>query len=124
MDDAERVASCVGRLVRGVQAMQRVDDDRCGDLERYPLAALFGGGGDLAEGIAVDVLHDENELVGRSNDVERRDHGRVVDAGGEAGLASGARGPPRPPHDTPKGPRGARAPGEPPPPPRTRAPAT
>ena len=83
----ERRAALVVRFVRGVQALERAGDDRRDDAlgDRLPAAwrvRLMS----WLERLAADVLHDEEELAVRRDDVERGHDVRVLDARREPRL--------------------------------------
>ena len=85
MDDAERRAVLVARLVRRVEAEEHRLGDRGGDLRRAS-ALRVARSRTSASGEAVHVLHDEVEIALRLDDVEDRHHVRVAHPGGEARL--------------------------------------
>ena len=85
--EADRLAALVDRLVRGVQAGARVEDDADGDAGRQPLARARPGPHQLAERRALDVVHHELHGVAHGLDVAHVDDVRVVDARGEPRLA-------------------------------------
>ena len=79
MDDVERSPLLVTRLVGGVQAVQRLRDDGRREREGDPLFRGQRQALQARERIALDVLHDHEELVLLGDDVERRDDVRMPD---------------------------------------------
>ena len=63
MDDLERLTVGVRRLVDGVQCVQRGDDDPADDRNGHWDVLLAGSAHQLADGLALDVLHDETQVV-------------------------------------------------------------
>ena len=86
VDDPERLAVLARRLVRGVEAFDRAEDDRCGDGNGNADAALAQGAEQARERLALHVLHDEKELAFEGDDVERADDVGMTDAGRDARL--------------------------------------
>ena len=87
MDDAERLAALVLRLVRRVQPVQDARHDRARRSRRgMRCAASRDARMQARERLARHVLHDEEELAVRRDDVERRDDVRMPDARREARL--------------------------------------
>ena len=86
MDDAEPFSELVARLVRGVQAVEGVANDRGRDGAGHALAALAGAAEQLRERLTLNVFHDEKHLATIGDHVDYRHDVRVPNAPGEAGL--------------------------------------
>ncbi len=84
--EAERLSALVDRLVRGVQAVERIENDREDHPGRQALVAVARAPDEAGERLAAHVLHDQEELLVLHHDVERRDDIRMLDARGEARL--------------------------------------
>jgi hypothetical protein len=67
-------------------ALEEPAYDRHGDARRHALAGLQGAPDEARERLAGHVVHDEQDLVVRGDDVERLDDVRVPDAGRELRL--------------------------------------
>ena len=79
MDDAQRLAGGIGRLVRGVEAEENVVNDRGRDGDRAPRPHPRDRLDQRRERLAMHVLHDEEDFVFGGDDIERRDDVRVAD---------------------------------------------
>ncbi len=86
MDDPERLAPEIDRLVGFVQAGQGVGDDARDDGGVELLAALRGRAEQRRERDRLDVFHDEHDLVVGPHDVDDGHDVRVPDARREARL--------------------------------------
>jgi hypothetical protein len=84
--DAERLASLAPRLVRFVQAAERVRDDRADDSDGDGRLARLRLAENARERRAVHVLHDDEELAVLRDDIERLDDVGVPYARHEARL--------------------------------------
>ena len=80
MHDLERDAAFIARRVGGVQTVENIGDDARGDLERHHPLGLPDVAQELGERGALDVLHDDEELVLVEDDVDGVDHVRMPDA--------------------------------------------
>ena len=85
MDDAERMALFVGRLVRAVEPAGDLHRDRHGVLERNPPALPQHADG-LREGCTMHPLHDEVVAAALLTKLLDADDVRVVDTRREDGL--------------------------------------
>jgi hypothetical protein len=93
VNDAERVPRFAHGLVRGVQAVERVADDRRRDSQRRRRGSTVGlEVKEARERLSGDVVHHDEELAGVGDHVERRDDVRVADARDDAGLVHEHRG--------------------------------
>ena len=79
MHEAERRSRLVLGLVRRVEPVEHVGDDRDRDVGRDAHAAVVRHLHEAPQRLALDVVEDEEELVLRRDDVERRDHVLVPD---------------------------------------------
>ncbi len=86
--DLEGLAQLVGGFVGGVQAGQDAGEDGDGDAGGELLAAVAQGAQELEEGLALHVVHDEEQLAPDGDDIEGGDDVGVVDPGGEAGFVA------------------------------------
>ena len=86
MDDVQRLALLVARLVRCVQPLQHAGDDGADHGQRDRRARRPHVLEDAGERLAMDVLHHQEQLVLVADDVDRRHDVGVADARGEAGL--------------------------------------
>lgn len=86
MDDPERLPVLRGGLVRGVEPEQHVDDD--GERHRLRNRAPRAGcqRADVRERLPGHVLHDQEEVALRGDDVDHRDDVRMVDPGDDPRL--------------------------------------
>jgi hypothetical protein len=85
MNEVERTTIDADGLVCGVEAVEDIDRDRDGDVERHAClrAARVH---QLVDGEAGDVLHDEEEIVVRRDDIQHLDHVPMPDAHRHARL--------------------------------------
>jgi len=86
MDDAERLAAFALGLVSGMQPVEHRRQDRARNVTRDTRAVRLGDMQETREGLALHVLHDEEQLALRSDHVQRRHHVRVPDARRESRL--------------------------------------
>ncbi len=86
VDDVQRLVGLVARLVRGVKALERARHDRRDDARRDALPPLVGAADEDARRFTAHVLHHQEELAVRGDDVDRGHDVRVLDARGEARL--------------------------------------
>ena len=86
MDDAERLAEVILRLVRRVEAVEGADEDRAREPGVQPSSLLARRQEEAGERLPAHVLHDEQDLVVAHDHVERGHDVRVPDARGEPGL--------------------------------------
>ena len=86
MDDAERLAVFVARLVRRMQTMQRLRDDGGREGDGHSLAGGLRELREMRDGVALDVLHDDEQLVFLGDDVERGHDVRMADRRSEPSL--------------------------------------
>ena len=86
MHDAERLARVAGRFVRRVQTVEHARDHGADD--RGGIGASRGSMSRTSRGerLPVHVLHDEQELAWRRDDIERLDHVRMLNAGRDPRL--------------------------------------
>ena len=80
------MSALVLRLVRRVEAVQHAGHDRGEDARGQRLVALAERAREPGDRLAGHVLHDEEQLAARRDDVERRDDVGMADARGEASL--------------------------------------
>jgi hypothetical protein len=80
MDQLQRLAPVAGGLVRGVETRERVDQDGRRDGGRDDLHPPAGDPEQPRERLAVQVLHDDEELPILGDDVQRRGDVGVLDA--------------------------------------------
>ncbi len=92
MDEIERLALLIADLVRGVEPREDVRHDRRHDLERDALDVAGDETHEARERLAVDVVHDDEDLARVRDDVEGRDDVRMADARSEARLVEEHRG--------------------------------
>ena len=86
VDEIELLAILALQLVGSVQALGGVGDDAARNLGGHRRAELLGAAHDLAERLAVQVLHGDPEAVGLLAEVEDRRDVRVRDARRDARL--------------------------------------
>ena len=86
MDEAEELAVLAAELVGRVQAVRRVGAHAGGELHGHALASLLHAAHDLAERLAVEVLHGDPVGVVVLAEIEDLGDVRVVDAGRDPRL--------------------------------------
>jgi len=84
--DAEGFAAFVARFVRRVQPMQDPHDDRRRDGGRDEVVVGAHRAKEPCEGFALHVLHHDEELSLRRDDVQRGHHVRVTNPRGQPSL--------------------------------------
>ncbi len=92
VNDTEKPPVLVGRLVRCVKTREQIGDDRADYLRRDALLARSREAQKLAQRLAVDVLHDDEKLIGNRQDIQGSDDVRVPDARRQPGLVDEHRG--------------------------------
>ena len=90
--DRERRSVVVLRFVGLVEAEQEVVDDRARHTDRDAALGFADHAEKRGERLALDVLHDDEEVAAAFDDVERGDDVRVTEAGREARLVEEHRG--------------------------------
>ena len=87
VDDVQRPPGLAGRLVRGVQPVQHAGDHADRDRRGDARARAPARSDQPRQRLAVDVLHDQQQLAVVDRDhVQRSDHVAVLDPGRQAGL--------------------------------------
>ena len=86
MHDLEGVAGLVRRFVRSMQPMEHAAHHGCDDLYSHCRALGAGGAHEAGKGLARHVLHHEEQLALRGDDVDRRHDVRMTNAGCEPRL--------------------------------------
>ena len=86
VDEAEWLAVLAVRLVRCVEAAERVDHDGDRDARRDTLLLLVRGLEERRERRAVDEVHDDGDLIVLGDHVEHAHHVGVLDAAHQARL--------------------------------------
>ena len=86
MHEVERLAALVPRRVRGLETGKHVEDEPEDDRLRDRLTGRGREVGELREGDAGRVLHDEEQLLAVRDDVEHWHDVRMPDAAREARL--------------------------------------
>ncbi|MFO0742019.1 MAG: hypothetical protein U0270_39340 [Labilithrix sp.] len=86
MDDLEGRTIWPGRPVGSVETVEDAREDRRRDAWRNARLLFAQDGEDAIEGDAADVLHDDEQIVLRRDDVEGLDDVRMVQEAGEARL--------------------------------------
>ena len=86
MDDPERRAGLVASLVSGMEPVQRLRDDRGRERHRHAFALREHEPREGRERVALDVLHDDEQLVLLGDDVERGNDVGMTDHRGEPRL--------------------------------------
>ena len=86
VDDVEGVAVLAASLVRSLESVQYADDDRHERALRQGNRLLAREAQQRVQRLAVDVVHDEEQLALGGDHVEHRHDVRVLDARREASL--------------------------------------
>ena len=86
VNEAQRFAEVARRLMRGVQAMKRLNEYPSGDVDRNERSELERASQQRSERLPLHVLHHQEQLVAVCHDIVCRYHVGMSDASGESRL--------------------------------------